>query len=107
MVEEESFLEEVERASFLFFWEQANPSTGLIKDRSLANGRDARTIAVLLQPGLAFQHYASLIIAVGEGRENQGAGASHATIFCKNCYSRTRFLLSLHGHEHGCTGVSV
>jgi hypothetical protein len=31
--EDEAFLEEVERAHFLYFWEQTNPKTGLIKDR--------------------------------------------------------------------------
>jgi hypothetical protein len=31
--EDNQFLEELEKASFLFFWEQANPETGLIKDR--------------------------------------------------------------------------
>jgi hypothetical protein len=31
--EDNQFLEELEKASFLFFWEQANPETGLVKDR--------------------------------------------------------------------------
>jgi hypothetical protein len=31
--EDDAFLEEVERASFLYFWEQADPRTGLVKDR--------------------------------------------------------------------------
>lgn len=31
--QDDQFLDELERASFLFFWEQANPQTGLIKDR--------------------------------------------------------------------------
>jgi len=31
------FLEEVENASFLYFWEQADPLTGLVKDRSTVN----------------------------------------------------------------------
>ena len=30
---DEIFLEEVERASFRFFWEQANPLTGIVRDR--------------------------------------------------------------------------
>src|SRR5271168_4659398 len=31
--EDDKFLDDLERSSFLFFWEQANPQTGLIKDR--------------------------------------------------------------------------
>jgi hypothetical protein len=42
---EDALLEEVERASFRFFWEEANPYTGLVKDRSQAGGPDARTTA--------------------------------------------------------------
>jgi hypothetical protein len=30
---DEAFLDEMERAHFLYFWEQTNPKTGLIKDR--------------------------------------------------------------------------
>lgn len=29
----DQFLDAIEQANFLFFWEQANPQTGLIKDR--------------------------------------------------------------------------
>ena len=31
--EDEQFLDDLEHSSFLYFWEQANPQTGLIKDR--------------------------------------------------------------------------
>ncbi len=32
--EDDAFLEELERATFLYFWEKADPQTGLVKDRS-------------------------------------------------------------------------
>jgi hypothetical protein len=32
--EDEAFLEELEAATFRFFWEQADPNTGLVKDRA-------------------------------------------------------------------------
>ena len=32
--EDDSFLDELERASFLFFWEQGNAKTGMVKDRA-------------------------------------------------------------------------
>ena len=34
---DDQFLEAVENASFLYFWEQANPLTGLVKDRNTVN----------------------------------------------------------------------
>jgi hypothetical protein len=45
------FLDELERASFLFFWESADPDTGLVKDRSHADGQDAREIASIAATG--------------------------------------------------------
>ena len=35
---DDQFLEGVENASFLYFWEQADPHTGLVKDRHTVNG---------------------------------------------------------------------
>ena len=35
---DDQFLEELENASFQFFWEQADPHTGLVKDRARVNG---------------------------------------------------------------------
>lgn len=39
---DEMLLEEVERASFLYFWEQADPHTGLVKDRNAVNAPPGR-----------------------------------------------------------------
>lgn len=36
--EDHAFLEDLSRRSFLFFWEQADPKTGLVADRARANG---------------------------------------------------------------------
>jgi hypothetical protein len=48
---EDAFLEEVERATFQFFWDSADPATGLIKDRSLARQQDARNVASIAATG--------------------------------------------------------
>jgi hypothetical protein len=47
----DQLLEEIERAAFLFFWEQAPPSTGQVKDRALAAGNDARTVSSIASTG--------------------------------------------------------
>jgi hypothetical protein len=49
----DQLLEEIEKASFLFFWEQAAPSTGQVKDRALAAGNDTRTISSIASTGFA------------------------------------------------------
>jgi hypothetical protein len=48
---DEQLLEEIERASFLFFWEQGSPLTGLISDRSRATGKGARGPASIAATG--------------------------------------------------------
>src|SRR5688500_1843615 len=45
------FLDDLQRASFLFFWESADPRTGLVKDRSRADGQDAREVASVAATG--------------------------------------------------------
>ncbi len=50
-LEDEVFLEEIEQASFRYFWEQASPYTGLVKDRSQVNGSDPRVVASIAATG--------------------------------------------------------
>jgi hypothetical protein len=49
--QDDQFLEELEHASFLFFWEQANPHTGLIKDRCNVRAKDSSTVASIASCG--------------------------------------------------------
>src|SRR5215475_3702486 len=42
---DDQLLEELEKAAFLFFWEQADPTTGQVKDRAFAAGNDKRKIS--------------------------------------------------------------
>jgi hypothetical protein len=48
---DDQFLDEVERASFEFFWQEANPSTGQVKDRALLNGNDSRPMSSIASTG--------------------------------------------------------
>jgi len=36
--DDEAFLEDLSRRSFMFFWEQADPQTGIVRDRSRTDG---------------------------------------------------------------------
>ena len=49
--EDDKFLDDLERSSFLFFWEQANPQTGLIKDRCNVHINDTGTVASIASTG--------------------------------------------------------
>src|SRR5215471_4378304 len=42
---DEQLLDEIQRASFEFFWNEASPKTGQVKDRALANGNDSHTMS--------------------------------------------------------------
>lgn len=48
---DEQLLDEIEKASFQFFWEQAHPQTGLIKDRANVSGTDSYTVASIASVG--------------------------------------------------------
>jgi|HubBroStandDraft_6_1064221.scaffolds.fasta_scaffold17663_4 hypothetical protein len=48
---DDQFLDELERSSFLFFWEQANPQTGLIKDRCNVHINDTGVVASVASTG--------------------------------------------------------
>jgi hypothetical protein len=50
-VPDDEFLDQIERVIFQFFWEQASPTTGLVKDRAFAAGNDSRTISSIAATG--------------------------------------------------------
>jgi hypothetical protein len=48
---DETLLEEIERAAFDFFWNEASPLTGQVKDRALLNGNDKRIDSSIASTG--------------------------------------------------------
>jgi hypothetical protein len=46
-----ALLDELERSAFEYFWNEADPRTGLVKDRAYANGGDRRTLASIAATG--------------------------------------------------------
>jgi hypothetical protein len=61
---DESFLEELEKANFLFFWEQANPNTGLVKDRCNVRANDNGVLGSIAATGFGLT-----ALCIGEKRE--------------------------------------
>lgn len=49
--EDDALLDEIEKAHTLFFWEQANPQTGLIKDRCDVRSNDTGVVASIAATG--------------------------------------------------------
>ena len=48
---DDQFLDEIEQAIFLYFWEQASSTTGQVKDRAFAAGNDTRTVSSIASTG--------------------------------------------------------
>jgi hypothetical protein len=49
--EDHQFLADLEKANFLFFWEQANPESGLVKDRCNVRKSDSGVVASIAATG--------------------------------------------------------
>jgi hypothetical protein len=50
-LEDDVFLDDLERATYAYFWEQASSISGHIKDRASAKGNDKRTVASIAATG--------------------------------------------------------
>jgi hypothetical protein len=60
---DEQLLDEIQRGSFQFFWNETNPSTGQVKDRALLNGKDSRTMSSIAATGFGLT-----ALCIGEAR---------------------------------------
>jgi hypothetical protein len=77
--EDNKFLEDLEKANFLFFWELANPETGLVSDRCNVRAIDNSVVASIAATGFG-------LTALCIGQENGWVSLSEA---------RERALISL------------
>jgi hypothetical protein len=88
---DDTFLDELERASFLFFWESADPKTGLVKDRSRAEGQDTREIASIAATGFGLT-----ALCIAHERKYAPQAGIEARVL-----DTLRFLWGDLPHEHG------
>jgi hypothetical protein len=88
---DEQLLDEIQRASFAFFWNEASPKTGQVKDRALANGNDTRDFSSIAATGFGLTS-----LCIGDHR---GYGKS-ADILAR-VRNTLRFLANDLKHEHG------
>jgi hypothetical protein len=61
---DDALLDAIEKASFLYFWEQSHPTTGLVKDRSKTNSSDNGVVANIAATGFGLT---ALCIGVNRG----------------------------------------
>lgn len=88
---DEQLLDEMQRAMFDFFWTEAGPKTGQVKDRAQANGGDTRDFSSIAATGFGL---ASLCIG-----DRRGFGKS-ADILAR-VRNTLRFLANDLAHVHG------
>jgi hypothetical protein len=60
---DDTFLEQLENASFQFFWEQCNPKTGIVKDRCNVRGSDNGVLGSIAATGFGLT-----ALCIGEKR---------------------------------------
>jgi hypothetical protein len=93
--DDEAFLEDLSRRTFMFFWEQADPSTGIVRDRSKTDG----------QPSSEQAKDIGSIASVGFGLSGMCSAADRAWVPRAQVIDRTRATLRFFGErmpqEHG------
>src|SRR5216684_6806984 len=88
---DEQLLDEIQRAIFNFFWNEASPNTGQVKDRALANGNDSRMMSSIAATGFGLTS-----LCIGDQR---GYGKSPEIL--ERVRKTLRFLANGLPHEHG------
>jgi hypothetical protein len=88
---DEQLLDEIQRATFRFFWEEASPNTGQVKDRALANGNDSRKMASIAATGFGLTS-----LCIGDQREY----GKHTDIL-ERVRKTLQFVANDLPHEHG------
>jgi len=88
---DEELLDEIQRATFDFFWNEASAKTGQVKDRALANGNDTRTMSSIAATGFGLTS-----LCIGAHR-----GFGKSTEILERVRSTLRFLANDLPHVHG------
>ena len=89
--EEDQFLNELENANFQFFWEQASPKTGMVKDRCTVQTTDSGVVASIAATGFGLT-----ALCIGEQRKFIPAPAARERVL-----ETLRFLWRKLPHHRG------
>ena len=88
---DDQLLDEIERAAFEFFWNEASSTTGQVRDRALLNGNDQRRVASIAATGFGLSG-----LCIGESR-----GYGKAAAIRERARQTLRFLKGRLPNEHG------
>src|SRR2546423_11225699 len=88
---DDQLLDEIQRAAFDFFWNEASPVTGQVKDRALAKGNDSRLMSSIAATGFGLT---GLCIA-----HQRGYGKSVDIV--ARVRNTLRFIFHQMPHQHG------
>ncbi len=89
--EDDQFLEELEKATFAYFWEQADPQTYLVKDRCNVRAEDKGVVASIAATGFGLT-----ALCIGEKR-----GFAPTSEVRSRVLATLRFLLKKLTHHRG------
>ena len=88
---DDQLLDEIERAAFAFFWNEASSKTGQVRDRALLNGNDHRPAASIASTGFGLTG-----LCIGESR-----GYGKKEEIRERVRQTLRFMKQKMPHEHG------
>ena len=97
---DDQFSNQIEHANFLFFWEQANPQTGLIKDRCTIRANDTSLSASIASTGFGLT-----AICIGEKRGFVSYPMARLRVFrrfvsCGTSFPRIAAFFTLRKYEY-------
>src|SRR4051812_26112367 len=88
---DDQLMDEIERAAFDFFWTEASPATGQIRDRALAVGGDTRKFSSIASTGFGLT-----ALCIGDKRGYRASAEVKARVV-----TTLDFLANQMPHEHG------
>jgi hypothetical protein len=88
---DDQLLDEIQRAAFDFFWNEASPATGQVKDRALAKGSDSRLMSSIAATGFGLS---SLCIS-------HQRGYGKVADIVERVRNTLRFIFNQMPHQHG------
>jgi hypothetical protein len=88
---DQQLLDEIQQASFQFFWNECNPDTGQIKDRAFLNGNDTRTVSSIAATGFGLT-----TLCIGDSR-----GYASTADITTRVRNTLQFLLTQMPHMNG------
>jgi len=88
---DDQLMDEIQRAAFDFFWTEASPTTGQIKDRALATGNDTRKMSSIASTGFGLT-----ALCIGDKR-----GYGNSSQIKARVISTLDYLANTMPNEHG------